>query len=701
MPRIALPTALCLLAATLAPSPSECAVDPLALPQLEPLTIDGSDADWSTRGILVTAFAEDATPPLPRSDVTPELRLGWTESGLALLVTLRSELPWREAADTRTGYQADSVELFLRQGSAWRNLVQAVVTPGLDPDRGEAAFAMWDYRGDPAEWADLPAGIELARAASGEGATLEILIPWAQLRIEPALGTEVEFRINLNKLDAAGNRRQLTWRRGDGDPFQRLRLAAGDTAAIDVDQAAWADAGDPLQLGAAAVAPAARVGDRLSVSQGGTELASAPLVADGERAAVSLWLPRAAIDPDAGGVALTLGGEPIAAADPGDPATAIAHAIERSLLRRGWGGNRSLMARAAPQLPRVLATGDLPQASWPEPALAALAGATALTTQWYDAAGNPITAATTPGRYGAVISVTFAAGYTVRGHHTAALLSEERVELTAAALGVDGADDLRAVLAAGIDQRPALLPALLHAGPYPEEADQHWWHELRAELGTETVYPYGKRLPAGYDEDPERLWPAVIYLHGSGGGVPSDKPPFAERVAASRERDLLGWAGGNPVPFALYALQSNGGWEPPAVIDALERILTEDRIDPDRVIIMGFSMGGMGTWNVATEHAERFAAAVPIACRDGRPDQMHRLGQLPVWIFNGDSDRTTTLDAAQRGEAALKAAGGNVRLTVLPDTGHGGSQNGTFATPGLWEWLAEQRRIGSEATAAP
>ena len=35
-------------------------------------------------------------------------------------------------------------------------------------------------------------------------------------------------------------------------------------------------------------------------------------------------------------------------------------------------------------------------------------------------------------------------------------------------------------------------------------------------------------------------------------------------------------------------------------------------IDPNRVYLLGLSMGGYGTWQAALEYPEKFAAIVPI-----------------------------------------------------------------------------------------
>ncbi|MFM9090255.1 MAG: prolyl oligopeptidase family serine peptidase, partial [Verrucomicrobiota bacterium] len=47
------------------------------------------------------------------------------------------------------------------------------------------------------------------------------------------------------------------------------------------------------------------------------------------------------------------------------------------------------------------------------------------------------------------------------------------------------------------------------------------------------------------------------------------------------------------------------------VFEALAAVRTEQPIDPDRILVAGFSMGGASTWHLATHHAGLWAAAAP------------------------------------------------------------------------------------------
>src|SRR5690606_12461619 len=48
------------------------------------------------------------------------------------------------------------------------------------------------------------------------------------------------------------------------------------------------------------------------------------------------------------------------------------------------------------------------------------------------------------------------------------------------------------------------------------------------------------------------------------------------------------------------------------VIELVHHLLANEAVDPDRLYIMGLSMGAMGTFEILARHPQLFAAAIPI-----------------------------------------------------------------------------------------
>ena len=77
-------------------------------------------------------------------------------------------------------------------------------------------------------------------------------------------------------------------------------------------------------------------------------------------------------------------------------------------------------------------------------------------------------------------------------------------------------------------------------------------------------------------------------------------------------------------------------------------------IDPNRVYLMGFSMGGYGTWVWAANHPEQFAAISPNAggLSDKGPKEIsndidewaQNLAAVPTWAIHGKLDKIVTYE---------------------------------------------------------
>ncbi len=191
-------------------------------------------------------------------------------------------------------------------------------------------------------------------------------------------------------------------------------------------------------------------------------------------------------------------------------------------------------------------------------------------------------------------------------------------------------------------------------------------------------------LPGGYAADEDKSWPMVLFLHGrgeSGDDLSKVKAHGPPKIVETKK----------DFPFIVVSPQSRRfGWNPDALAGLLDHVASQYRVDRRRIYLTGLSMGGYGTWSLAAEHPDRFAAIVPI-CGGGNPDHAGRLKNLPIWVFHGAKDRTVPISRSQQMVDAIKAAGGNVKFTVYPDAGHD-SWTETYDNPQLYEWLLEQKR---------
>ena len=69
-----------------------------------------------------------------------------------------------------------------------------------------------------------------------------------------------------------------------------------------------------------------------------------------------------------------------------------------------------------------------------------------------------------------------------------------------------------------------------------------------------------------------------------------------------------------------------------AVMQLLDQLQEKYSVDEKRIYVMGFSMGGYGTWNALMNHPDVFAAGVPM-CGAGDPSKAELLKNIPIWGF--------------------------------------------------------------------
>jgi predicted peptidase len=185
-------------------------------------------------------------------------------------------------------------------------------------------------------------------------------------------------------------------------------------------------------------------------------------------------------------------------------------------------------------------------------------------------------------------------------------------------------------------------------------------------------------LPDRYGGTKE--WPLVVFLHGSG-----------ERGTDSyRLRKLKVLNEKLPAIVVVPQCLPTSSWGSSGVAGMIESVAARYKVNRTRIYLIGFSMGGAGTWQTAAEHPELFAAIVPIS-GGGDPSKANALRRLPIWAFHGANDTTVPIKESQQMTYAVRAAGGQPKLTIIPAAGHG-ICNLVLGRTDLWQWLFEQQR---------
>ena len=193
-------------------------------------------------------------------------------------------------------------------------------------------------------------------------------------------------------------------------------------------------------------------------------------------------------------------------------------------------------------------------------------------------------------------------------------------------------------------------------------------------------------LPEDYGQE-EKDWPLMLFLHGAGerGSDLQKVKVHGPPKIVEKQEDF---------PFIVVSPQCPKGdwWDEKldVLTNLLDDIVTRYEVDTDRIYLTGLSMGGYGTWALASKYPDRFAAIVPI-CGGGKRFMAYRLKDTPVWAFHGAKDSVVPLEESEEMVEAINDRGGNAKLTVYPDAGHD-SWTKSYDNQELYEWLLEHRR---------
>ena len=207
---------------------------------------------------------------------------------------------------------------------------------------------------------------------------------------------------------------------------------------------------------------------------------------------------------------------------------------------------------------------------------------------------------------------------------------------------------------------------------------------LKAEGGDRK---YTVFVPRGYDGS--KAVPAVLFLHGSGEKGSDGITPAQSGLGA-----ILN---GHPDDFPAIAVfpQARESWkadsdDAKAALAALDEVEKAFKVDKDRVVLTGLSMGGAGSWSIGSAHPERFAAVVPV-CGFGNPEKVVELKGVPVWTVLGDADADKIVLGNRDAVAALRAAGGSPKSTEYRGIGHN-SWDRAYSDRDLITWMLAQAR---------
>ena len=209
-------------------------------------------------------------------------------------------------------------------------------------------------------------------------------------------------------------------------------------------------------------------------------------------------------------------------------------------------------------------------------------------------------------------------------------------------------------------------------------------------------------LPVGHRV--EKPAPAILFLHGAG-----------ERGVENRMQLTLGLAPfvkarAKTFPFVVvfpqcestdgrilesWQIGSSDGRRAVAILDHATK---QFGIDPRRIALTGWSMGGYGAWSLAAAEPSRWSCVVPLS-GGGDVEQMAALKDIPVWAFHGAKDPLIKVGESRKLTETLKAAGGTVSSTELPAGTHD-INAAVYGNDAVMAWMLAPKQAPAELGSA-
>ncbi len=184
------------------------------------------------------------------------------------------------------------------------------------------------------------------------------------------------------------------------------------------------------------------------------------------------------------------------------------------------------------------------------------------------------------------------------------------------------------------------------------------------------------------DFQKDKKYPLILFLHGAG-----TRGETTERLQTNpsvlnllKRQDERGYV-------LLSPLCKRGNWN--EWMSVLVRLVKAYReapyIDETRVHLTGLSMGGYGTWALATLYPDWFASAMPI-CGGGIGGFAKNLVNLPIRAFHGLRDKTVDPIESLQMAKAVNLAGGRAELILFPELEHN-CWDAVYSDEKNYDWL--------------
>ena len=203
------------------------------------------------------------------------------------------------------------------------------------------------------------------------------------------------------------------------------------------------------------------------------------------------------------------------------------------------------------------------------------------------------------------------------------------------------------------------------------------------------TFPYRKAVVA--TGSGQRTPILVVYLHGGPKRGNDNVKQMQEQAIFTiaeylKERNIHAVMLVPQCPDSLtWGIETNE-----AIRQLIKEYTERGEVDTRRIYLFGGSMGGTGTWLMASAYPRLFAAVMPVA---GNPEtsDCNQVAKTPVYTVMGSEDKLMTIPRVNDFVERLKEKGGEVIMDVENGWGHVQTCTDSY-TPQRLDWIFSHTR---------
>ena len=192
-------------------------------------------------------------------------------------------------------------------------------------------------------------------------------------------------------------------------------------------------------------------------------------------------------------------------------------------------------------------------------------------------------------------------------------------------------------------------------------------------------YSYVLKIPDNFKKN--KKYPLVIFLHG---GINSTPNSLNRRI-----KSLNNFHISKDDQYILAApLKLGIDWSAKKIQDLIEDVKSNLKIDNKRIYLTGLSMGGRGTFIVASKLPEIFAAIMPLSPHHQPYSYLslsEKISHLPTFLHHSRNDKTSKFSMAESMFNKLLESNDNLKFDI-GSSGHSGWNN-IYSNEKIMNWF--------------